>query len=200
MRLSHRPAQLVLGGLIILITTLAPEQRALALASPGTISVHFSDSAATITWDAVPGSQGYAVTIRRVGDEGPDSEEQVLANTYTVALTRFPGYGRFAGGYNYQICSIAVSGDRACTIAGDSFYVQSAGHGVSTSILHRAVNKISSCLEKGEEAGLVVAAGMGIKAAVASWIPGAGEVTAGAVAAAGAGAGASGFAACITGW
>ncbi|HVW42908.1 MAG TPA: hypothetical protein VHC18_16305 [Amycolatopsis sp.] len=200
MRPTPRPV-LLLACLALALLAPTPASAATpAYVAPQAVSIRFSDSAATLTWDAVPDSQGYAVVIRPAGGHGPYGEEQVLANRYTVPFTSFPGYGKFTGGYAYEVCSIALGGSRGCTTMDSPFFVHSEGGGTSTSNLHKATAKISSCLGKGEEAGLVFAAGKGVQAAVASWIPGIDAVTLGGVAAVAAGAGATRFAACLTGW
>jgi hypothetical protein len=182
------------------MTSIGPTEPAFAIAAPEDLAVHFTDSAATITWHDVPGSQGYAVTIRPLGVQGPYPEEQMLGDSYTVAFSDFPGYGSHKNGYAYEVCSISKRGGRACTSVSGMFSVRSLGHGVSTSNLHRAARKASSCLAKGEKAGVVTAAGLGIVAAVSSWIPGVDAITAGSVGIASAGRGAASFVACLIDW
>jgi hypothetical protein len=122
----------------------------------------------------------------------------VLGNRWDAPYTDFPGYGRWKKGYTFQICSIKGNDSRAaCTSAKDGFYVSSAGDGISTSNLHRAAHKASSCLSNGEEAAVVMGAGFGTIAAVVAWIPGVNGITAASVGVAAAGSGAEAFVACL---
>jgi len=167
------------------------------MAAPKGVSVLFGGSSATIIWTQVPGSQGYGVTIRPLGKQGPYGQEQVLGDRWTVPYTAFPGYGRNGTGYTYEVCSISSRYHQSCTSINDDFYVRSQGDGVSTSNLHKAARKVSACLGKGEKAALVEAAEGGTVVALASWIPGIDAVTAAEVGAASAGQGASTFVACL---
>ncbi|HWC36250.1 MAG TPA: hypothetical protein VG650_15695 [Mycobacteriales bacterium] len=178
----------------------APPEPAYAVAAPTDIAVHFTDSTATITWNEVPASRGYGVTIRPLDVQGPYGEEQVIANNYTLPFTQFPGYGKYKDGYAYQVCSFGSTGRGPCTTLSDGFAVRSAGHAVSTDNLHRAAHKVSSCLGNGEKAGLLTAAGGGIVAALDSWIPGVDVVTAAGVGIAASGEGAQTFVSCLLNW
>lgn len=201
MRFTPRKLHLLLGCAIALAATLAPAEPAFATSPPTNITVAFNDSDATISWTMAPGIEGYAITIREVGGHRSYGPEQVLGDRWDAAYSYFPGYGKWKKGYRFQVCSIVGSDTKAaCTSMLDGFYVRSAGQAVSTSDIHRAAHKASSCLASGEEAGVVTAAGFGSVAALAAWIPGVGEVTAGGVAAAAASSGATEFVACLVGW
>jgi hypothetical protein len=67
MRQLHRTAQRFLVLAICLLATLTPAEAAIPLSPPTGISVSFSGALATIDWNAVSGSQGYAVVIRPLG-------------------------------------------------------------------------------------------------------------------------------------
>ena len=184
-------------GFVLAMTALMPGARHGALPAPDGVAVHFSDSAATIDWNAVSGSRGYLVIIRPLGMSGPFPEEQVLADSYTVDFVRFPVGGKAKSGYSYEVCSVAPSGALGCTTTASTFAVRSEGDGIRIDNLKKAAHKASACLAGGEKAGLVVAAGGGVVAAVSSWIPGAGEITAAEVAVAATGVGTRKFVACL---
>ncbi len=177
-----------------------PAQPVHAIEAPQGVTVLFGESAATIVWTEVPGSQGYGVTIRPIGIHGPFGQEQVLGDRWTVPYTAFPDYGTHKTGYTFEVCAISVRHHQACKAINRTFYVKSRGAGVSTSNLRKAAQKVSACLGKGEKAALVEAAANGTVVAVASWIPGVDAVTAAEVAAASAGEGAATFAACLVDW
>jgi hypothetical protein len=193
----RRPSYLVLALIALVSSVVALSRPAHAISAPQRAEVHYTSTYAEVRWSAVSDATSYAVEISKDGYYGPwrwwttNSATTVLR----VPLDGHPYHDQL-GAYRYKVIARNSAGSAARTVSVD----RSEGYGVSTADHQKAASKANSCLKRGLKAGATTAAGAGIYAVAASWIPGVNAVTASAVAVTVSGSAGSAYVVCLLPW
>lgn len=188
---------LVLAAISLASMVLALSHPAHALAAPTRAEVHYTSSYAEVRWSAVADATSYAVEVSKDGYYGP-WRRWTTNSAHTVVdipLSAHP-YSDQEGAYRYKVWAINSAGSAARSVV----MSKTQGSGVSTADTKKAAAKGNSCLKQGLAAGATTAAGSGVYAVAAAWIPGVNAMTAGAVAATTGGSAAATYVVCLLPW
>jgi len=195
-RWNHTPV-LVLIAVVSSVVVLSLSEPARAIAAPSRAEVHYSSSYAEVRWSAVSDATAYGVEVSKDGYYGPWRQWAVNSATTRIRIpfSEHP-YRNAAGATRYKVTASNSSGGASRTVALN----RSQGYGVSTADRNKAASKANACLKQGLAAGATTAAGSGVYAVAAAWIPGVNAVSASAVAAATASTAASTYVVCLLPW
>jgi hypothetical protein len=193
----RNPSNLVLALIAFGCSVLFLSQPAHAISAPQRVEVHYTSSAAEVRWSAVSDATSYTVEVSKDGFYGPWRRWTTNSATTTVRipLTAHP-YRDQQGAYRYQVWASNTSGGGSRTVV----MSKSQGYGVSTGDTQRAATKANSCLKQGLAAGATTAAGSGIYAVAAAWVPGVNAVSAAAVGTMTGGSAAATYVVCLLPW
>lgn len=193
-RLPHR---LVLTLIALASSVFWLSEAAHAIAAPSRVEVHYSSSYAEVRWTAVSDATTYYVEVSKDGYYGPWRQWSVSSATTRIRISFADHpYRGSSGAYRYKVTASNSSGYASRSVALN----KSQGYGVSTADREKAASKANGCLKQGLAAGATTAAGSGVYAVAAAWIPGVNAVSASAVAAATASTAASTYVVCLLPW
>jgi hypothetical protein len=168
-----------------------------AIAAPSRVEVHYTSSYAEVRWSSVSDATSYSIEVSKVGYNGPWRWWNTgSATTYAkIPLNGHP-YLDQDGAYRYKVIAHNSAGSAARSVALN----RSQGSGVSAQDTKKAASKANSCLQQGLKAGTTTAAGAGVYAVGAAWIPGVDAATAAGVSLAVGGSAASTYIVCLLPW
>jgi hypothetical protein len=193
----RNPSYLVLALIALASSVFALNTPAHAISAPQRAEVHYTSSYAELRWSQVSDATSYAVEVSKDGYYGP--WRRWTTNSATTVLQIPLGahpYSDQQGAYRYKVWAINSGGSAARSVVVD----RSEGYGVSTADHQKAATKANSCLKRGLKAGATAAAGAGVYAFAASWIPGVNAVTASAVAVTVSSSASSAYVVCLLPW
>jgi hypothetical protein len=193
----RKPSYLVLVLIALVSSVVGLSQPAHAISAPQRAEVHYTSSYAEVRWSAVSDATSYSVEVSKDGYYGPWRWWNTSSATTVVQipLTAHP-YRDQQGAYRYKVIARNSAGSASRSVVLN----RSEGYGVSTADHQKAASKASSCLKRGLKAGATSAAGAGVYAVAAAWIPGVNAVTASAVGATVGGSAGAAYVVCLLPW
>jgi hypothetical protein len=188
---------LVLAVIAVASCLFALQRPAHAISAPTRAEVHNTASYAEVRWSAVPDATSYAVEVSKDGYYGPWRRWTTSSATTAVDIpfTAHP-YRDRQGAYRYKVFAMNSGGSASRSV----LLSRSQGYGVSTADAQKAAAKGNSCLKQGLVAGASTAAGSGVYALAAAWVPGVNAISATAVAATAGATGTGTWVVCLLPW
>jgi hypothetical protein len=193
----RNPSNLVLVLIAFASSVFFLSQPAHAISAPQRAEVHYGPSSADVRWSAVSDATSYAVEVSKDGFYGPWRRwaTSSAVTTLQIPLSAHP-YRNQQGAYRYRVFAINSGGSASRSVV----LSKSQGYGVSSGDNTKAATKANSCLKQGLAAGATTAAGSGVYAVAAVWVPGVNAVSAAAVATMTGGSAAGTYVVCLLPW